>query len=64
MIVIVLLFLIALIYYLYFRRSRKLLYELSEKLLDVGMTPVLGHSLWFIGGPESKIYLLIKTSEI
>lgn len=54
MIVIVCLFILAIAYYVHFRRSRKLLYELSGRLLDVGDMPILGHSLWFIGGPESK----------
>lgn len=54
MIVVVFLFLLAIVYYVHFRRSRKLLYELSGRLLDVGVIPILGHSHWFIGGPESK----------
>lgn len=55
MLVLVLLLLVSALYYLQFRRSRKLIYEFSETLPTVGDLPLLGHTHWFIGGPESKL---------
>ncbi|KAJ0174625.1 hypothetical protein K1T71_009733 [Dendrolimus kikuchii] len=60
MFVLVILFIVTLVYYLNFRRSRKPLYELSNCLPNTGCLPILGHAHWFIGGPE-KILNNIKT---
>jgi hypothetical protein len=69
MLIIALMFVCAIIYYINFRRMRKPLYDVSEILPSVGDLPVIGHTHWFIGGPESEIlsydfathYLYIKT---
>ncbi|XP_072944883.1 cytochrome P450 4c3-like [Epargyreus clarus] len=55
MIVLILIIMISITYYAYFRRMRKPLYELSESLPDTGSLPVLGHTHWFIGGPEKVL---------
>ncbi|XP_026726456.1 cytochrome P450 4c3-like [Trichoplusia ni] len=52
MLVLVLLLLVSALYYLHFRRSRKLIYEFSETLPTTGDLPLLGHTHWFIGSPE------------
>ncbi|KAG6443278.1 hypothetical protein O3G_MSEX002762 [Manduca sexta] len=40
------------LYYMYFRHTRKQLYAFSDSLPSAGSLPVLGHSHWFLGGPE------------
>ena len=62
MFVAVLICLFCCLYYLYFRRKRKQLYEFSKSIPSVGNLPVVGHSHWFIGGPESKIFLYLITT--
>lgn len=57
MFIIILLFFVTVLYYWHFRRSRKTLYEFSDSLPTVGDLPVLGHTHWFIGGPESKSFV-------
>lgn len=54
MIVILFIFLLAVLYYVKFRYSRNFLYAFSKTLPTVGDLPILGHTHWFIGGPESK----------
>lgn len=54
MLILLLILLVCVLYYLHFRRSRKLIYEFSKKLPTTGDLPFLGHTHWFIGGPESK----------
>lgn len=54
MFVFVLVSVCAIIYYLNFRRLRKPLYDVSENLPNIGNLPVIGHTHWFIGGPESE----------
>ncbi|XP_075980701.1 cytochrome P450 4C1-like [Anticarsia gemmatalis] len=60
MLVITLIFLLTILYYLNFRHSRKLLYKFAETIPSVGELPVLGHTHWFIGGPE-KLLKNIRT---
>ncbi|CAG9788742.1 unnamed protein product [Diatraea saccharalis] len=55
MLVFTLIFFCAILYYIRFRRMRKPLYEISEVLPSVGDLPVLGHTHWFIGGPEKLL---------
>nr|XP_026495579.1 cytochrome P450 4C1-like [Vanessa tameamea] len=55
MLVIVLFLLFLSVYYVYFRHTRKPLYVLSESLPDTGYLPILGHTHWFIGGPEKVL---------
>ncbi|XP_041982348.1 cytochrome P450 4c3-like [Aricia agestis] len=52
MFIILLLVIFSCVYYMHFRHLRKPLYELSRNLPDIGCLPVLGHTHWFIGGPE------------
>ncbi|XP_045522476.1 cytochrome P450 4c3-like isoform X1 [Pieris brassicae] len=52
MLIILFVCVIVIIYYAYFRWSRKAIYDFSETLPNVGSLPVLGHTHWFIGGPE------------
>ncbi|KAL4719000.1 hypothetical protein ACJJTC_000011 [Scirpophaga incertulas] len=52
MLVLLLVFVCAILYYLRFRKMRKALYDISNILPTVGDLPVLGHTHWFIGGPE------------
>ncbi|XP_045774553.1 cytochrome P450 4C1-like [Maniola jurtina] len=52
MLSLVILFLLSCAYYIYFRRIRKPLYELSQSLPNIGCLPIIGHTHWFIGGPE------------
>lgn len=54
MFVLALILLVLVVYYLKYRRSRKLLYEFSKGLHSTGELPIIGHTHWFIGGPESK----------
>ncbi|XP_023942753.2 cytochrome P450 4C1-like [Bicyclus anynana] len=55
MFIFVLLFLLSCVYYVYFRRMRKPLYELSESLPNTGCLPIIGHTHWFLGGPEKVL---------
>lgn len=59
MIIVILFVFFSIIYYIHFRRMRKPLYDLSDSLPDHGSLPVLGHTHWFVGGPESKFYSTI-----
>ncbi|KAJ8715081.1 hypothetical protein PYW08_005062 [Mythimna loreyi] len=52
MFVTVCIFLLAVLYYVKFRYSRNFLYAFSKTLPTVGDLPMLGHTHWFIGGPE------------
>ncbi|XP_063365514.1 cytochrome P450 4g15-like [Cydia amplana] len=52
MLILLIVFVLSVSYYAYFRRTRGHLYELSRRLPSVGQLPVLGHTHWFIGGPE------------
>ncbi|XP_049875697.1 cytochrome P450 4C1-like [Pectinophora gossypiella] len=60
MLVFTLVFFTAFLYYIYFRRIRKPLYELSDTLSNIGSLPLIGHTHWFIGGPE-KILKNVET---
>ncbi|VVD01184.1 unnamed protein product [Leptidea sinapis] len=66
MFIVFLIILTVIAYYINFRRIRKPLYELSGKLPDIGSFPILGHTHWFIGGPEkllTNIKQLVKLLE-
>ncbi|XP_060804887.1 cytochrome P450 4C1 [Amyelois transitella] len=52
MIVFLLVFILAVFFYVKYRGGRKQLYELSDILPGPGCVPVIGNSHWFIGGPE------------
>ncbi|XP_047992299.1 cytochrome P450 4C1-like isoform X2 [Leguminivora glycinivorella] len=52
MLIVIIVFVLSVCYYAYFRSTRRHFYELSRKLPSVGELPVLGHTHWFIGGPE------------
>ncbi|CAB3253368.1 unnamed protein product [Arctia plantaginis] len=55
MFVLTLILFILVVYYLKYRRSRKLLYKFSEGLHSTGELPIIGHTHWFIGGPEKLL---------
>ncbi|XP_063537297.1 cytochrome P450 4g15-like [Cydia strobilella] len=52
LLILLIVFALSVSYYAYFRSTRGHLYELSRRLPSVGQLPVLGHTHWFIGGPE------------
>ncbi|XP_061718569.1 cytochrome P450 4C1-like isoform X2 [Cydia pomonella] len=52
MLILLIVFVLGVSYYAYFRSTRGHLYELSRRLPSVGQLPLLGHTHWFIGGPE------------
>ncbi|CAH0694623.1 unnamed protein product [Spodoptera exigua] len=67
MLVIILICLIAIAFYIKFRYSRFSLYKFAKTFPTDGDLPILGHTHWFIGGPE-KIYnnlrTLVKAAEV
>ncbi|XP_032519320.2 cytochrome P450 4C1-like [Danaus plexippus] len=64
MVIIPLLIVLSCIYYVYFRRMRKPLYALSESLPDTGCLPILGHTHWFIGGPEKILSNILELAQL
>ncbi|XP_039756608.1 cytochrome P450 4c3-like [Pararge aegeria] len=52
MFILILLFILSCAYYVYFRQNRKPLYKFSQSLPNTGYLPILGHTHWFLGGPE------------
>ncbi|CAH2092957.1 unnamed protein product [Euphydryas editha] len=64
MLVIVLFLLLLSVYYIYFRRMRKPLYELSESLPNIGYLPIIGHIHWFVGGPEKVLNNIRQLSRL
>ncbi|KAL0821796.1 hypothetical protein ABMA28_005208 [Loxostege sticticalis] len=64
MFVFVLIFMVTVLYYINFRRLRKPLYEFSERMPTIGEVPVLGHTHWFIGGPERLLENIRKLAEL
>nr|XP_049703317.1 cytochrome P450 4c3 [Helicoverpa armigera]WRX05951.1 CYP4AU1 [Helicoverpa armigera] len=63
MLVLLLIVVLAALYYVKFRHSRKLLYQFSETLPNVGDLPLIGHTHWFIGGPERILNNIRKLVE-
>ncbi|XP_063829591.1 cytochrome P450 4C1-like [Ostrinia nubilalis] len=63
MFVFVIIFMVAIVYYIHFRHMRKPLYELAEQMPTIGDLPVLGHTHWFIGGPERLLQNIQQLAE-
>lgn len=67
MFVFMILSIVVLSYYMYFRSTRRSFYEFCKTIPDVGSFPILGHMHWFVGGPESEfvnLYIILNYSAI
>lgn len=49
------------LYYIYFRISRRHMIELAEKLPGPEGWPLIGNALMFLGSPDGKIHSDIST---